>query len=82
MGASNRARYSNPQVDALLAQAMATVDDSKRDLLLQKTAEVAMADQAVVPLFYGDDIYALRKELSYAARADGFMAAYMVRPEK
>jgi len=82
MGASNRARYSNPQVDALLAQAMATVDDARRDLLLQQTAEVAMADQAVVPLFYGDDIYALRKGFSYTARPDGYMAAFMVRPEQ
>src|SRR6185437_11426921 len=40
MGASNRSRYSNPEVDALLAKAMATVDDAKRDLLLQQTSEV------------------------------------------
>ena len=80
MGASNRARYSNPQVDALLAQAMATVDDAKRERLLQQTSEVAMADQAVVPLFYGDDVYALRKGLTYTPRPDGYMAAFMVRP--
>jgi len=80
MGASNRARYSNPEVDRLLAQAMATVDDAAREKLLQQTAEVAMADQAVVPLFYGDDVYALRKGLTYTPRPDGYMAAFMVRP--
>jgi peptide/nickel transport system substrate-binding protein len=80
MGASNRARYSNPEVDALLAQAMATVDDAKRERLLQQTAEVGMADQALVPLFYGDDVYALRKGLAYTPRPDGYMAASMVRP--
>ena len=80
MGASNRSRYSNPEVDALLAKAMATVDDAKRDLLLQQTSEVAMADQALVPLFYGDDVYALRKGFSYVPRPDGYMAAFMVRP--
>jgi peptide/nickel transport system substrate-binding protein len=80
MGASNRSRYSNPEVDALLAKAMATVDDAKRDLLLQQTAEVAMADQALVPLFYGDDVYALHKGLRYVPRPDGYMAASMVRP--
>jgi peptide/nickel transport system substrate-binding protein len=81
MGASNRSRYSNPEVDALLAKAMGTVDDAKRDLLLQQTSEVAMADQALVPLFYGDDVYALRKGLAYTPRPDGYMAAFMVRPD-
>jgi peptide/nickel transport system substrate-binding protein len=80
MGASNRSRYSNPEVDALLAQAMATVDDAKRERLLQQTAETAMADQALVPLFYGDDVYALRKGLAYTPRPDGYMAAFLVRP--
>jgi peptide/nickel transport system substrate-binding protein len=80
MGASNRARYSNPELDAVLAKAMATVDDAKRELLLQQVGEIAMADQAVVPLFYQDNLFALRKGLSYTARADGYMAAFMVRP--
>ena len=80
MGASNRARYSNPELDAVLARAMATVDDGKRELLLRKVGEIGMADQAVVPLFYQDNLFAMRKGLSYTARADGYMAAFMVRP--
>jgi peptide/nickel transport system substrate-binding protein len=81
MGSSNRARYSNPQVDEVLGRAMATVDDAKRDLLLQQAAEIAMADQAVVPLFYQQNLFATRKGLNFPARADGYMAAYMVRPQ-
>jgi peptide/nickel transport system substrate-binding protein len=80
MGASNRSRYSNPKVDELLGRAMTTVDDAKREALLQETAEVAMADQALVPLFYQDNIYALRKGLAYNGRADGYLAAFMIRP--
>ena len=80
MGASNRSRYSNPKVDELLGRAMTTVDDAKREALLQETAEVAMADQAIIPLFYQDNIFALRKGLAYAGRADGYLAAYMIRP--
>ncbi|MFC0410019.1 ABC transporter substrate-binding protein [Roseomonas elaeocarpi] len=81
MGSSNRSRYSNPQVDAVLAEAMRTVDDAKRSALLQKTAEIAMADQAVVPLLYTDNVYALRKGLHYAPRSDGYLAAAMVQPQ-
>jgi peptide/nickel transport system substrate-binding protein len=80
MGASNRSRYSNPKVDELLGRAMTTVDDAKREALLQETAEVAMADQALVPLFYQDNIYALRKGLTYTGRADGYLGAFMIRP--
>ena len=81
MGGSNRARYSNPQVDALIAQAMRTVDDTRREALLQQTAEVAMADQALVPLFHQDNVYAVRKGYRYVPRADGFMAPFMVTPQ-
>ena len=81
MGSSNRARYSNPEVDQVLGQALRTVDDAKREVLLQRAAEIAMADQAVVPLFYQDNVSATRKVFRFAPRADGFMAAYMIKPE-
>ena len=80
MGASNRSRYSNPKVDELLARALTTVDDAKREALLQETVEVAMADQALVPIYHQDNIYGLRKGLGYAGRADGYLAAFMIRP--
>ena len=78
MGTSNRARYSNEKIDALLAEAMATVDDAKREALLWEIGETADADQAVAPLFHGEQIYALRKGLSFAARADGLMPAHLI----
>ena len=80
MGSSNRARYSNPKVDEVLAEAMRTVDDAKRESLLQQVAEISMADQAVVPLLYPDNVYALRKGLAYIPRSDGYLAAAMVTP--
>jgi peptide/nickel transport system substrate-binding protein len=80
MGGSNRARYSNPQVDEVLGRAMATIDDAKREALLQEVSEIAMHDQAIVPLFHQDNIFATRKGLLYTPRTDGYMAAYMIRP--
>ncbi len=55
-------------------------DEAKRGTLLQERAGVAMADQAVEPLFHQDDIFALRKGLSYAGRAEGYLAAFIIRP--
>jgi peptide/nickel transport system substrate-binding protein len=68
-------------VDEVLGQALRTVDDAKRETLLQETAEIAIADQALVPLFYQDNVFATRKGYRFAPRADGFMAAFMITPE-
>ena len=57
----NRARYSNPLVDEVLGRAMATIDDTRREVLLREVAEIAMADQAIVPLFHQDNIFATRR---------------------
>ena len=59
---------------------MATIDDTRRESLLQEISEVAMADQAVVPLFHQDNIFATRRGLAFRARADGLMPAYEIRP--
>ena len=80
MGASNRARYSNPKVDETLARALTTIDDAKRERLLQEVAEIAMADQAIIPLFHQENIVAVRKGLAFNVRSDDYMPAYAIRP--
>lgn len=82
MGAANRGRYSNPKVDALLKEALATVDDAKRDKLLQQATEVAMADQAIIPLHYQINVWATRKGYVYSPRADEYTLAQFVHPAK
>ena len=80
MGGSNRGRFSDPKVDALLAKALATVDDGKRDKLLQETTELAMTDQAIIPLQYQTNVWATRKGYVYAPRADEYTLAQSVKP--
>jgi len=82
MGGSNRGRYSNPKVDALLKTALQTVDDAKRDKLLQQATEVAIADQGIIPLQYQINVWATRKGYHYAARADEYTLAQSVQPDK
>ncbi len=82
MGGSNRGRYSNPKVDALLKAALETVDDAKRDKLLQQATEVAIADQGIIPLQYQINVWATRKGYSYGARADEYTLAQSVQPAK
>jgi peptide/nickel transport system substrate-binding protein len=70
MGASNRGRYSSAKMDALLEQALATVDDARRESLLQQATEVAMNDLGIIPLYHQENLWAARKGIVYAPRAD------------
>ncbi|HXP75688.1 MAG TPA: hypothetical protein VN823_16215 [Stellaceae bacterium] len=79
-GVVNRGRTSNPRLDALLERALASIDDGARDRLLQRVSEMAIADVGVVPLYYEVAVWASRKELAYAAHADGFTLATSAVP--
>ena len=79
-GLSNRGRYSNPKLDQLLAEALQTVDDPKRDKLLQEASEIGIGDVAIIPLHFQVNLWALRKGLAYAPRADEYTLAQFVRP--
>ncbi|MGQ0664709.1 MAG: ABC transporter substrate-binding protein [Pseudomonadota bacterium] len=80
MGSANRGRFSSPKMDAVLARALATVDEEKRDALLQEASEIAIAEQGIIPLHYQVNIWATRRGLAYAPRADEFTLAQGVRP--
>ena len=69
-GASNRGRYSNSEIDTLIEQALATVDDNKRQDLLAKATEMAIEDVAIIPLHYQVNTWAAKQGLKYKARTD------------
>jgi peptide/nickel transport system substrate-binding protein len=81
-GPSNSGAYSNPKVDALIDQALATIDDARRAALLAEASRIAMADYGLLPLHFEMTTWAMRKDLSYVARADQFTQATLVRPVK
>ncbi len=70
MGQANRGRYSNPELDKTLAEALRTVDDKKRGDLLAKASEIGVRDVGIIPLHYEVSTWALKKGLTYTARAD------------
>jgi peptide/nickel transport system substrate-binding protein len=80
MGASNRGRYGNPQVDALLERALATVDDQAREALLFQASEMALGEAGIVPLYYQVNTWATRRGVVYSPRQDEYSLAFFVRP--
>ena len=71
-GTANRGRYANAELDKLIDEALATVDDAKRQTLLAKASELAMGDVGLIPSHYQINTWAARKGLKYAPRADEY----------
>ena len=83
MGTSNRGRFSDAGVDALLSTALSTIDDIKRGFMLAAATEKAVGElQGLIPLHYEVSSWAMRKGLSYKARADQYTFAFEVAPAK
>ncbi|HEV2491419.1 MAG TPA: ABC transporter substrate-binding protein [Candidatus Acidoferrales bacterium] len=61
---ANRGRYSNPQLDALLAQARVTTDQAKRKEILAKVQEIVTQDEPYINLWYYDNICVHRKRIA------------------
>lgn len=69
-GSSNRGRYSNAEVDALLTESLVELDDAKREQLLIRAQRIAAEDVAVIPLHIQTNIWAMRRGLTHQARVD------------
>jgi peptide/nickel transport system substrate-binding protein len=80
-GTFNWSRYSNPDLDKLIEQALSSVDDAQRERLFRQAQQLAFADQAVVPLHYQVNAWAARKGYSIVPRTDERTHAHGVRPQ-
>ncbi|KAA2238353.1 ABC transporter substrate-binding protein [Salinarimonas soli] len=80
MGHTNRGRYSNPELDKLIVEAQATVDDAKREAILRRASKLAMSDYPLIPLHFEVTPWAVRKGLSYKPRIDQYTLATEVSP--
>jgi peptide/nickel transport system substrate-binding protein len=79
-GSANRGRYSNKELDALLAKAFATVDGDKRAAILAEAAEVAMNDVGLMPIHYQKNTWGAKKGLKVTPRTDEYTLAMSIKP--
>ncbi len=81
-GASNRGRHSDPEVDQLIEEALATVNDAKRQELLAKATDLAIGrNQGIIPLHYQVNTWSAKKGIKYRPRTDERTVAYGVYSE-
>ncbi len=79
-GAWNWGRYANSKVDALMEQALGTVDRAKREALAREAGTLAMQDLAFIPLHHQVVSWAMRANLNYVPRTDEFTFAHHFTP--
>ncbi len=79
IGASNRNFTSDPQLDALLARADATFDETERERITEQAVRHAMDQRVVLPLFHVKASWGIRRDLSVSPRADQYTMATSVR---
>lgn len=81
-GTANRTRHSNAEFDALFSRAVVTMDLNQRRTLLAQASEMAMREQAVIPVFFPTWEFAARRDIVVAVRADRRAHALMMTPRK
>jgi peptide/nickel transport system substrate-binding protein len=79
-GTSNRSLYSSPAFDALLDQALVTIDPPAREELYRRATRIAMADHAIIPLHHQVNIWASRRNVHIIARNDEETYAMSMSP--
>jgi peptide/nickel transport system substrate-binding protein len=80
MGVTNRGRYSNATFDKALGDALVTMDDKKREGMIQGAAEMVMDDVGLIPLHYEVSTWATTKGLKYSPRTDQYTLAMSLKP--
>jgi peptide/nickel transport system substrate-binding protein len=82
MGVTNRGRYSNPVFDKQVTDALMTMDDRKREAMIQQAAETAMNDTALIPIHYEVSTWATAKGYRYTPRTDQYTLATELKPTR
>jgi peptide/nickel transport system substrate-binding protein len=70
MGTANFGLYSSARLDALLEEGLRTVDDAKRERLLQEAVAVAINDVGLIPIHHQVVTWGTRKGITYLPRTD------------
>ncbi len=81
-GAWNWARYSSARLDSVVEQALASVDQKKREMLAREAEAIVAADVAIIPLYHQIATWAMKKSIDYTARTDEFTFAHYFRAVK
>lgn len=78
-GASNRGRYSDPELDRLITEIEVTLDDARREQLTQQAVRRAMQQAAIIPVFFVRSAWGMTRHLTVTPRGDQYTMATGIR---
>src|SRR6056297_125361 len=78
-GGANRGFYSNEKVDALIEEALATVDYDERDALMQEVWQIVHDEVGLSSIYEANNIFAVRDAFDFTPRADQYIMAWDLR---
>jgi peptide/nickel transport system substrate-binding protein len=81
-GSTNRGRYSNPALDVLVDKALSAPNREEWARITQEATKVAMNDLGLIPLHFQVNVWAMRKGLTYKARADEYTMIQSIHTAK
>ncbi len=61
-------KYANPKVDTIIEQALATIDEEKRESLYREAERLAMPDLPIIPIHHQVNVWAVRKGITFRPR--------------
>ncbi|MGX1741172.1 ABC transporter substrate-binding protein [Bosea sp. NPDC055353] len=82
LGVFNYGRYSDPALDKQIVEALATIDDAKREKLFVAATETFARTLPIIPLYILDNAWVTRKGISIDARRDERTLAMDAHPAK
>jgi peptide/nickel transport system substrate-binding protein len=78
-GSANSRRFSSPEFDAMLARAETIMDDEQREAAIRGLVRWTAENVPMFPLVHLNNVWALRRGLTYEARMDERTLAMGVR---
>lgn len=72
-GSANRGRFSDEKFDAMIQDAMSTLDEAERNAKSAAAAEYGIGEQfGVIPIHFQNNLWAARKGVTFEPRADAY----------
>jgi peptide/nickel transport system substrate-binding protein len=78
LGLNDMSRYGNGRLDAIIVEALSTIDNTKREKLYHEAMGIAMRDVTHIPLHYQVNTWAMRDGVTYKARGDEKTMAFFL----
>jgi peptide/nickel transport system substrate-binding protein len=77
-GLSSFGAYSNADIDRLIEESSEIVESHRRLRALQAIMRRLASELVWIPLYFDEDVYALRKDLAWTPRADSSILAHEI----